>query len=64
MTAYPPLTETDINALARMGLPRTSLDLPKENTTVSARERPAIAADLPPAAPPNGLEARRGHRPG
>lgn len=34
MTAYPPLTETDINALARMGLPRTSLDLPKENTVL------------------------------
>ena len=35
MTAYPPLTETDVNALARMGLPRTSLDLPKENTTMT-----------------------------
>lgn len=35
MTTYPPLTESDFDALARMGLPRTSLDLPKENTTMT-----------------------------
>ncbi|MEJ6490723.1 hypothetical protein PQI23_13435 [Leucobacter sp. USCH14] len=35
MTTHPPLTETDLDALARMGLPRTSLDLPKENTTMT-----------------------------
>lgn len=33
--ADPPLTQTDLAALARMGLPRTSLDLPKENTTMT-----------------------------
>ncbi|MEV8338507.1 hypothetical protein [Leucobacter sp. NPDC077196] len=35
MTTYPPLTDTDLNALARMGLPRTSLDVPKENTNMT-----------------------------
>ncbi|MEV8336992.1 hypothetical protein [Leucobacter sp. NPDC077196] len=40
MTTHPPLTDTDINALARMGLPRTSLDLPKENTTMTNQKTP------------------------
>ncbi|MEJ6490770.1 hypothetical protein PQI23_13670 [Leucobacter sp. USCH14] len=39
MTAYAPLTETDLNALARMGLPRTSLDLSKENSTMTDQKQ-------------------------
>lgn len=31
----PTLTETDINTLARLGVPRTSLDLPKEKTIMT-----------------------------
>lgn len=32
------LSTTDLSALARLGVPRTSLDLPKENTTMTSQE--------------------------
>ena len=56
MTADPSLTETDLDALARMGIPRTSLDLPKE------RRPAAIEAGLAPAAHPNEHEEQKEHQ--
>lgn len=56
MTTYAPLTETDLDALARMGLPRTSLDLPKE------RRSAAIEVGRAPAAHPSEHEEQKEHR--